>query len=520
MAGTTKLPRPSIRQRSPESYAYFHSGVTFYLELNRVLSIGHLAPPMSSLPPSVEQTALLLPLLLLLLLSLCAGVSSSVPTKLTLAPAAPLTSQFYHNLSLASWGASAVEHNGTWHSLLGVYYTESQASPASSCGLGSWNYDSTVAYATSATATGPYEYVSMALPPCAQANDGAGNAPCGYNTNPELRRHPDGTWLLFTLGGPPLDNLTSLCDAPCSKGGPKPKIGRNASITRSCDLDDQKCLMADGCPVEQIQLHYAKQPEGPWRTLTGANERRGEGEIVRCRDPGPTDLCNTTSSIACCMDNPAPLVLANGMMAMMGNGECKEGQKLPSPTHKEYDRRSCFTPFVAKSWDQPYVSQITHVNGLAGIPTRTTLNSTPVHLPRDGCFAEDPVLFLHTDPATNVTRFKCIFHTFGEGANGGDGCNHGNWHDYTGGYAEAVTPGGGLDALLGEWAYNFSEPAYGGTVTFEDGTKIAYSKRERPKVALDGSGVPVAVVNAVHGGSETPFSGWTYTVAQKISGFK
>ena len=62
-----------------------------------------------------------------------------VATKLTLAPAAPPAAQFYHNLTLASWGANAVAHEGVWHSLLGVYYTESQATPASSCGLGSWN---------------------------------------------------------------------------------------------------------------------------------------------------------------------------------------------------------------------------------------------------------------------------------------------------------------------------------------------------------------------------------------------
>ena len=32
----------------------------------------------------------------------------------------------------------------------------------------------------------------------------------------------------------------------------------------------------------------------------------------------------------------------------------------------------------------------------------------------------------------------------------GDGCNHGNWHAYTGGYAEAVATGDSLEALLGE----------------------------------------------------------------------
>ena len=267
----------------------------------------------------------------------------------------------------------------------------------------------------------------MALPPCAQAEPGA---PCGYNTNPELRRHPDGTWLLFTLGGPPLDNLTALCDAPCSKGGPKPKIGRNSSITWSCQLDDQPCLMADGCPVEQVQLHFATDPSGPWQTLTGANERRGEGEIVRCGSHGlgaRSNPCNTTSTIACCQSNPAPLVLPDGKVVMLGNGDCKQGQRLPKAKFESY-RIGCFTPFVASSWDKPYVSMLTHENGLASIPTRTSNASTPVHLPHDGCFAEDPVLFLHTDSATNVTRFKLLFHTFGEGANDGDGCNHGDWH--------------------------------------------------------------------------------------------
>ena len=357
----------------------------------------------------------------------------------------------------------------------------------------------------------------MALPPCTQAERGQ---PCGYNTNPELRRHPDGTWLLFTLGGPPLGNLTSLCDAACSDGGAKPTIGRNSSITHRCDLDDEACLMADGCPVSQVQLHYSKQPAGPWQTLTGANERRSEGEILRCSG-GRQNPCNTTSTIACCNSNPAPLVLPDGRMVMVGNGDCKAGQKLPSAKYKAY-RLGCFTPFVAQSWGAQYVSQITNENGLASIPTRTSWSSTPVHLPHDGCFAEDPVLFLHTDPATNVTRFKCLFHTYGEGANDGDGCNHGDWHDYTGGYAEAVMAGDGLDALLGEWAYNFSEPAYTGTATFEDGHKIAYHKRERPKVVLEESGVPVAVVNAVttEGSSGAKFNGWTYTLAQKILGFK
>ena len=133
--------------------------------------------------------------------------------------------------------------------------------------------------------------------------------------------------------------------------------------------------------------------------------------------------------------------------------------------------------------------------------------------------------FTRTRPRTSrVSSF--IFHTFGEGANDGDGYNHGDWHPYTGGYAEAVTVGDSLDALLGEWSYNFSSPAYGGTVSFDDGQKITYHKRERPEVALDESGVPVAVVNAVTanfprgGHSSGKFEGWTYTLTQKIIGFK
>ena len=51
-----------------------------------------------------------------------------------------------------------------------------------------------------------------------------------------------------------------------------------------------------------------------------------------------------------------------------------------------------------------------------------------------------------------------------------------------------MTAGDSLGALLGEWRYDFFQPAYGGTVAFTDGQKIAFHKRERPKVALDERG--------------------------------
>jgi len=83
-----------------------------------------------------------------------------------------------------------------------------------------------------------------------------------------------------------------------------------------------------------------------------------------------------------------------------------------------------------------------------------------------------------------------------------------------------VTAGDSLAALLGEWRYDFFQPAYGGTVAFADGQKIAFHKRERPKVALDERGTPVAVVNAVTAASGAKFPGWTYTLAQSILDFK
>ena len=83
-----------------------------------------------------------------------------------------------------------------------------------------------------------------------------------------------------------------------------------------------------------------------------------------------------------------------------------------------------------------------------------------------------------------------------------------------------MTAGDSLAALLGEWRYDFFQPAYGGTVAFTDGQKIAFHKRERPKVALDERGTPVAVVNAVTAASGAKFPGWTYTLAQRILDFK
>ena len=83
-----------------------------------------------------------------------------------------------------------------------------------------------------------------------------------------------------------------------------------------------------------------------------------------------------------------------------------------------------------------------------------------------------------------------------------------------------MTAGDSLGALLGEWDYNFFQPAYGGTVTFTDGKKTTFHKRERPKVALDERGTPVAVVNAVTAASGARSPGWTYTLAQSILDFK
>ena len=118
--------------------------------------------------------------------------------------------------------------------------------------------------------------------------------------------------------------------------------------------------------------------------------------------------CNTTSSIACCASNPAPLVLPDGRMIVMANGDCKTGQKLPKASHVEY-QRGCFTPYVADSWDKPYLSQLTHENGLASIPTRTSWSSTPVKLPHDGCFAA--LLGVSRFETRLVRKFACLHRT-------------------------------------------------------------------------------------------------------------
>jgi hypothetical protein len=145
------------------------------------------------------------------------------PYKLPLLPAAPPQSQAFHNASLSSWGGNAVKDSA------GVYHLFSAAMTLG-CNLGAWTSNSEVIHATSSSPLGPFQFSDVALPP--------------WHHNPQALLHPDGTWLIYTIGTagvPKQHNCRKEMPAQQLRG---PKTG------------------------EFVQLHYAKDPSGRGRSST------------------------------------------------------------------------------------------------------------------------------------------------------------------------------------------------------------------------------------------------------------
>ena len=111
---------------------------------------------------------------------------------LDLAPAAAPSDQAYCHFNDSTWGGSAVRDSetGVYH----LFFSEM----SNNCSLRSYGTVSRIAHATSATPAGPYTRRDVALPVLAH--------------NPQVVRHPDGTYLLFHIG----DDFDPACVPNCS----------------------------------------------------------------------------------------------------------------------------------------------------------------------------------------------------------------------------------------------------------------------------------------------------------------
>jgi hypothetical protein len=314
------------------------------------------------------------------------------------------------------------------------------------CNLGTWTTNSEVIHAVSPSPTGPFKLRDIALH--------------RWHHNPQAILHPDGTWLIYTIG---TDQSAGLAPGRvCKKERGEKERGAAEGVVQEGELGlieevDHRLIAPRrvGGPKtgEFVQLHYSKSPNGPWTFLNTSGDPHNPGIFNgnRAGDHGT---------------NPTPWVLKNGTMVVGAHDGT--GFYIES----------------APSWRGPYDRVPGYLFVFEG-----TAGST------DFVF-EDPFLFF--DAAAQ--RWRCIVHQY----------NRLNTHHQVsvGGAAVSLTPD-----LLGPWELqDHMTPMYTVRVNDTSGGSEAFARRERPKILLDAHGKPEVLYTAV-----CPASGLCYTHAQRFA---
>ena len=155
--------------------------------------------------------------------------------RMTFGPSAlPLKAQPFYNASMWSWGGSVVEaaDDPQWR------YHMWAAAFSEGCGLSHWESNSQVIHAVANDPLGPFAFADVVLPVWAH--------------NPQAVRHPDGTYLLYSLG----------FASPVAPG--------------NCSAAAAAAGVRGGHPAETMVLHASASPYGPWELVnpnifTGTN---------------------------------------------------------------------------------------------------------------------------------------------------------------------------------------------------------------------------------------------------------
>jgi len=163
-----------------------------------------------------------------------------IPYVLDLELAPALSQQTYRNSSLVSWGGSVIETPDDPK----YRYHLFAAAFTNNCGLNAWKSNSEVIHAVSLNPLGPFVYLDVVA--------------SVWNHNPQIVRHTDGTYLLFTIG------VT-----------PEPK---QANCKTSIEPEEPPTA-----PTRLIQLFYSNSVYGPW-TLLVVN---GSSNLFEGTNPSP-----------------------------------------------------------------------------------------------------------------------------------------------------------------------------------------------------------------------------------------
>lgn len=216
-----------------------------------------------------------------------------------LLPAPPLNLTTYRNGTWSSWGGSVIyvpEDPDYKYHLFVAFFTQE-------CGLGSWTTNSEVVHAVSVSdPLGPYAYNDVAVPVFAH--------------NPQITRHTDGTFLLWTIGMSP--------QAPESNCTPKGE-------TEPAAYDSSPRPLTHG--AELVEQRYSKSIYGPWTSSLTPDES--------------LNLFNGT--------NPSPFVLPNGTVVVASHNNCGLTLSVAANWTGPYSNPVCVVPYA----QYPSVSNFT-----------------------------------------------------------------------------------------------------------------------------------------------------------------
>ena len=214
------------------------------------------------------------------------------------------------DVNWTSWGMSVLQVSPTeFHGFV--------AEMANECSLSAWTKGSQVIHTTASSPLGPFLRVAGApvVPP--------------WSHNPQHITAPDGTHVIYTLGdgwaqnGPPL-NCSKGAAAPAAAAAPAPTaplrgLGNCTVLAHPANCNPNPCWACN------ITLHTAADVNGapPWTPHTA--------QII-----GLSNFDNIGNY------NPAPLVLANGSIALMIHTDDNQGWSGESIA-------------IAQDWRGPYV---------------------------------------------------------------------------------------------------------------------------------------------------------------------